>query len=133
LFLFQNFGHHFASGGMVETVAGKEISNVVVYGHSDCEYIKFLARPENSHHAENDEQRRLYDAAIESDSDSAWKTVGQYNVLNELKEMLADPVIGPLAASGKLSLHGWFFDAAAAQIEVFDPHRKAFIGTAKYV
>lgn len=133
LFLFQDFGHHFASCGMVETIVGAEIRNVVVYGHSDCDYIKFLARPENCHHAKNDEQRRLYATAIESDSESAWKTVGQYNVLSELKEMLADPVTGRLAASGKLNLHGWFFDAAASQIEVFDPGTKAFIGTAKYV
>ncbi|MBA3855894.1 MAG: hypothetical protein C0507_03195 [Cyanobacteria bacterium PR.3.49] len=131
LFLFQNFGHHFESGGMVETIVGKGIQNVVVYGHSDCKYIKFLARPENSDKTKTEEQRQLYVAALESDSQAAWKTVGQYNVLVELKQMLADPIIGPLAASGKLNLHGWFYDAVAAQIEVFAPKIKAFIGVPK--
>lgn len=131
LFLFQNFGHHFESGGMVDTIVGTDIQNVVVYGHSDCEYIKFLAKPENSDKTKTAEQRQLYAAALESDSQAAWKTVGQYNVLVELKQMLANPIIGPLAASGKVNLHGWFYDAVAAQIEVFDPKKKAFIAVTK--
>lgn len=131
LFLFQNFGHHFECGGMVETIVGTEIQNVVVYGHSDCEYIKFLAKPENSDKAKTEEQRQLYATALESESEEAWKTVGQYNVLIELKQMLADSIIGPLAASGKVNLHGWFYDAVAAQVEVFDPKKKAFIAVSK--
>lgn len=133
LFLFQNFGHHFASGGMIETIVDSEVRNVVVYGHSDCEFIKFLAKPENDHCAKSDDQRHLYAAALESDSELAWKTVGHYNVLYKLKEMLADPAMGQLAASGKLNLHGWFYDSVKAQMEVFDPKQKAFIEAAKHV
>jgi len=127
LFLFQNFGHHFDTAGVVETLVRARIENVVVYGHSDCEYTKFLAKSEQCLSTDKEERRRLYEGALQSDSEAVWKTVGQYNVLNELKKMLADPVVAPLTASGRLCIHGWFYDATIRQLEVFDPEQRAFM------
>lgn len=132
LFLFQNFGHQFATGGLVETILNSGIETVVVYGHSPCEYTKFVAKSEFSDLSSTSKiENQLYAAAIESDDQGAWRKIGQFKVLNELKRMLADPVIAPLAATGKLMLHGWFYNSNARQLEVFDPKQESFIATVK--
>lgn len=131
LFLFQNFGHHFETGGMVETIAGRGVGNVVVYGHSDCEYTKFLAKSEEGLSYEDEDQHRLYATAVQSDSEADWKIVGQYKVLSQLKKMFVVPIIAQLVANGRLHLHGWFYDSAIRQIEVFDPKQKVFIAVTK--
>jgi carbonic anhydrase len=115
LYLFQNFGHQFDSADMVETIVESDVRNVIVYGHSDCQYMKFIARQKD-----REEARR-------EDIYAAWKSVGQYNVLNELKKMLVDPDIAHLVKNGNINLHGWFHDATAGRIEVFDPKKQAFI------
>ncbi len=130
LFLFQNFGHNFDSGGLVETVVEKGVRNVAVYGHSDCEYLKFLAKSAQGLSAV-EEQRQLYAHALESDTEAAWTTVGQYNVLAALKQMLVDPTLAPLVASGELNIHGWFYNSAVRQLELFDPIQKAFMAVVK--
>lgn len=134
LFLFQNFGHSFAVGGLVETIVGHGVQNVLVYGHSDCNYTKFLASSgcdraidDVLQLTDSEQQSRLYSAAMESDTEKLWDEVGRYNILLELKKMVADPVIGALAAKGRLSLHGWFYKSADKQLEVFDPREEAFI------
>jgi carbonic anhydrase len=135
LFLFQNFGHSFATGGFVETVVGRGVERAVVYGHSASEYTKYFARSvvdQPAQHIlqspESKSRLQLYSAALESDSETLWEQVGRYNVLSELKGMLADPVIGPVAAEGKLKIHGWFYKSAESLLEVFDPKHQAFIG-----
>ncbi len=57
-----------------------------MYGHSDCEYTKFLAESEEGLSSKDEDQRRLYATAVESDSEADWKIAGQYKVLNELKK-----------------------------------------------
>ncbi len=135
LFLFQNFGHSFATGGFVETVVGRGVENVVVYGHSGCEYAKYVAKSvidkpteDFRQSAEIIDRLQLYSAALESDSETLWEKVGRFNVLCELREMLADPVIASIAAQGKLKIHGWFYKSSESLLEVFDPKHQAFIG-----
>ena len=132
LYLFQNFGHSFASGGFVETVARARVEHVFVYGHSVCEYTKHLARSVDDPKGRNvlkpsEDQLELYSAAVIADTEAVWKNVGQYNVLLELKKMLADPLIATMTASGFLNLHGWFYNSTNHQLEVFDSARQAFI------
>lgn len=40
--LFQNFGHYFETGGMVETIVERGVENVELYGPSISEYTKSL-------------------------------------------------------------------------------------------
>lgn len=132
LFLFQNFGHGFATGGFIETVVKSGIETVIVYGHSACRYTRFVARAacdqqtNQCRSAGEEQQLQLYAAALETDSESLWEEVGRYNVLLELKSMLGDKVIGRLAARGRLKVHGWFFKTASRQLEIFDPGKRAF-------
>ncbi|MBX9949950.1 MAG: carbonic anhydrase [Candidatus Obscuribacterales bacterium] len=123
LYLFQNFGHDYATGGFVETVVGQSVENVVVYGHSVCEYTKFRARA-----AVDQPTRDLYAVALDSDDEAVWRDVGRFNVLFVMKQLLADPTISPIAEQGRLKVHGWFYESGENHLEVFDPKHRAFIG-----
>jgi carbonic anhydrase len=127
IFLFQNFGHSFETGGMVESIAQSEIENVVVYGHSDCGYRKFLVKSEEGCRSQDGAPPGLYEAAIESENEDDWKVVGQYHVLNEIKKMHTNPVLALLLANKRLQIHGWFYNSESKQLEVFDPNQNAFI------
>lgn len=133
LFLFQNFGHDFATGGFVETVVGQGVEDVVVYGHSLCEYTKFRAKASIDQPArdfQSCESRgglELYSVALDSDSETVWKDVGRFNVLWQMKRLLADPRISPIAEQGRLKVHGWFYESGENQLEVFDPINRAFM------
>lgn len=134
LFLFQNFGHRFETGGFVDTITGSGVEHVVVYGHSDCKYAKFLAGSVQGRSTLDslqpnvtEQQHQLYKNALESDSESLWEEVGQFNVLLELKAMLCEPSIARLAEEGRLKVHGWFYKAASKQLTIFDPHKQAFV------
>lgn len=134
LLLFQNFGHRFDTGGFVEALVESNVGNVVVYGHSVCQYTRFLARSyfdkrsgDSLQPAPDNHHLQLYSDALQSDSETLWEKVGQFNVLSELKRMLTDPIVAPLAASGKLKMHGWFFDSVHRQLQVFDPKKEAFV------
>ncbi|HEY9712590.1 MAG TPA: carbonic anhydrase [Chroococcales cyanobacterium] len=134
LFLFQNFGHSCAIGGLVETIVESRIEHVIVYGHSVCEYTRFLAesvfeqsQTDGIQPTEIKEQQQLYAAALQSNSEALWEKVAQYNVLFEMKKLIADPLIGSLAARGRFSLHGWFYSSLSNRLEVFDPKLEKFI------
>ncbi len=134
LFLFQNFGHDFTAGGFVETVVGQGVEHVVVYGHSLCEYTRFLAKSaldqsnRDIQSFKNRELLELYSVALDSDNENNWKDLAQFNVLSELKRLLDDPAISSIAAQGRLKLHGWLYESRESQLEVFDPKHQTFMG-----
>ncbi len=133
LFLFQNFGHDFAAGGFVETLVGQGVEDVVVYGHSPCKYTKFRARTaidqstRDSQLCESRDRLELYSVALDSQCETVWSDVGRFNVLFEMKRLLADPTISPIVAQGRLKVHGWFYESGENQLEVFDPMNRAFM------
>ncbi|MBI1270009.1 hypothetical protein GC174_06230 [bacterium] len=134
LHLFQNFGHRFDTGGFLETMVDSKVERVVIYGHSPCEYARFRARAMVEHRSSdfsNDEKSgdllEVYSLALESDDQSIWQNVGRYNVLFELMKMAEHPAIEAACSKGMLKLHGWFFNAESAQLEVFDSSKAKFV------
>lgn len=132
--LFQNFGHRFNTGGLVETIIRSDLERVIVYGHSVCEYTRFRAQSVNNKPESccSDSQKReletkLYSLALESDNESLWSQVGQFNVLNELMEMLSTQDIQQAIKRKKFSVHGWFYRSKTQQLEVFEPEQQKFI------
>ncbi len=134
LFLFQNFGHGFRASGLEETILMFGVENVIVYGHSACEYTKFIAESVRGRATNNEaltseleqEQLQLYSACLESEEQKPWEELARFNVLFELKNMLCDPLIASLAEQGSLKLHGWFYNSANKQLEIFDPKIRVF-------
>ena len=134
LHLFQNFGHRFDTGGFFETIIDSKVEQVVVYGHSPCDYSRFRARAlveqPSSNFFDDDksgEMLEVYSLAVDSDDESIWQKVGRYNVLFELLKMAEHPAIEAACSKGMLKLHGWFFNAESAQLEVFDPSKAKFV------
>ena len=134
LHLFQNFGHNFDTGGLTETLIDSRIEKLIVYGHSDCEYKKFSLKSKSKKQLsanqggckEDGHLTEMYSQALESNDQELWSRIGQYDVLNEIKKMMMNPLIASLAKQNILSLHGWFYIATTRQLEVFDPQKEKF-------
>lgn len=134
LHLFQNFGHRVATGGFVENIFRAKIQNVIVYGHSVCEYTRYLADPKranarDSHLPDGLDRLReeFYSNALESNSEEAWDAVGKFNVLCEISQLIREPLLKPLLSSGKLNIHGWFYKSEGRRLEVLEPTLEKFI------
>lgn len=133
LSLFQNFGHRHDTGGFAETLAASGFEHVIVYGHSPCDYTRFLAKSarqktldDKQISAEQNFLNQLYQSALEKDSEGDWEKVGQYKVLSEMKNLLENPVVSAKAQIGNLKVHGWFYKTSQRKLEIFDPHKELF-------
>lgn len=137
MLIFQNLGHSVLQSGVVDFLEGAEIDNIIVYGHSDCEFTRFLARPDErneegselvSRHfqLESAFMIREYGESQEIDTES-WLRANEWRVLNELRQLLAHPKILHRADGGQLSLHGWIHSEEQNNLKVFDPARKRFV------
>ncbi|MBX9723035.1 MAG: carbonic anhydrase [Candidatus Obscuribacterales bacterium] len=135
LFIFQTFGHNFSDG--VRTVMCQGISEVIVYGHSNCEFLKFLAKSKHTaeeevliskyFRAEHKAQRKYFANHCASDDNAQWLNSCRGNVLNEIKSMLSYPEIADLASKGRLRFHAWLLRSDNNTLEIFDPALEAFV------
>lgn len=128
-----------SSGGEVATiefaVAGLQVSDVVVCGHSHCGAMKGLLHPDYltempavADWLKNAEATRriirskyshltghaLLDAAIEE------------NVLMQLENLQTHPAVAVALAEDKLKLHAWVYDIASGEVFAFDDSAQQF-------
>ncbi len=140
LFLFQTFGHRFSDGGGVEAMLRADVSDVIVYGHSNC-YFARLPACAGQHNAqaktlvskyfefEHASQKKYYAENLESEDQALGLKLGRRNVLNEIKTMFLYPAIVGRASKGQLRFHAWLYDSENRILEIFDPKTKAFISS----
>jgi carbonic anhydrase len=135
--VFQNFGHRTNQIG-VDALLSESASDLVVYGHTDCKFLQFLAPPEEH----NDAGQRLirehfrseselliqqYNSQTGVDENTRWKRLSGWLVLKELQSVLANPQIAQRFKTDKLRLHGWVHNSEHNVLEVFDPEKEEFV------
>ena len=114
-------------------LANLEIRDIVVCGHSRCGAMRALydGVPEELPHLRGwIEQARtaaLDKAALEGvDVDERDRLTSHRNVLLSLERLAAHPLVAERRAAGELILHGWYYDIASTNLEVFDPATREF-------
>lgn len=118
----------------VETL---RVSDIVVCGHSQCGAIAALL----GHPPVGDSMPHLRDwlklasPVVEllkkdyshlQDPDARWTACAQENVLFGLDNLHSYPCVQDRLADGSLSLHGWFFKIATAELFAYDPETRQF-------
>ena len=137
LLTFQNMGHRTNQFG-IDTVLSETATDLVVYGHSDCEFLRFLAQPQlqneagqmlirNQFKSESESLIHQYKSQVGIDEDTKWKTLSEWWVMRELKSILSNSRIGHRAESARLKLHGWVHNAEQKTLEIFDPKQQQFV------
>lgn len=145
LYIFQNFGHHFIDGGARETIVCLGIEDVIVYGHSCCQFADFLVARQAQKVSDGLPLENLsYGDGVQvghprasgkADDILGSENPGRARVLQELQGMIVDPLLSAMAANGnrKLRLHGWFYNSTGNLLEVFDPNEGEFVIAQQHV
>jgi len=148
LFVVKNIGNIVPPAGAVgstnSTAAAIEfavevlrVNDIVVCGHSQCGAMTALLDPSSSNDATPHLARWLNLATpvreiVERDYASIIKpdqratAAAEENVLFALENLHTYPCVQTRLAEGSLSLHGWFFKIATAELFAFDPEHRQF-------
>jgi carbonic anhydrase len=111
------------NGGVSSTVEyavmALGVSDIIVCGHSDCGAMKALMNPEQLIGMPNVAAWLRHSQAAHSVVGSAYpelengeavRVASMENVVVQLAHLRTHPSVAAAIGSGKLSLHGWFFD-----------------------
>ncbi|MGI8773178.1 MAG: carbonic anhydrase [Acidobacteriaceae bacterium] len=136
LFVCRNIGNivppHGAADRSVATVVeyavqALGVEHIIVCGHSGCGAMKGLLNPRASEGlplvAEwlryADAARRITAALHpEQSAEDLLRLTTQANVEAQLAHLRTYPEVAARLASGKLSLHGWYYDIGSGEVEV---------------
>lgn len=112
------------------------ISDIIVCGHSECGAMRALVEGRNKIESPNLKSwLRHGDTALErmragltiDKALSAHNQLSQLNVLLQIENIKSYPVVKKRIESGNLSIHGWWFDIAFADVYAFDQDENKFI------
>ena len=127
---------HGTSAALEFAVKGLAVEHIIVLGHAACGGIRALLNEEEAGTIGQDfiaswmsnAQRAL--AAVNThkhDSAEARQRFGELeNIKVSLENLKTFPWIAERAASGKLSIHGWYFDIFSGHLMELDPATGAF-------
>ncbi|MBE1162565.1 carbonic anhydrase [Dyella acidiphila] len=113
-----------------------QVRHIVICGHSDCGAMKALRKPELVRsmpsvaawlkHA--DVARYVVEQNhAELSDEQCLQCLTRENVVGQLEHLRTLPVVAAALASGSLSIHGWVYDIALAELQAFDAQRGRFV------
>jgi carbonic anhydrase len=149
LFILRNAGNIIppygaASGGEGATiefaVAGLNVQDVIICGHSHCGAIKGLLHPDSLKdmptvsawlsHAEAT-RRIMREKYCDRTGEALLTTAVEENVLVQLDNLRTHPTVAAGLAQGKLKLHAWVYKIETGEVFAYDPERGQFIPVAE--
>jgi carbonic anhydrase len=129
-----------ANGGVSSAieyaVMALQVRDIVVCGHSDCGAMKALTRPETLDSMPNVKAWLRHSQAAQGivsaaypgiDEAASLRALALENVLVQLAHLRTHPSVAAAIATGKLTLHGWFFQIETGTVMVYDGARSRFM------
>jgi carbonic anhydrase len=113
-----------------------DVRDIVVCGHSECGAMRALLTGDAPTGAPNlrewlDVARpalpRLDDPRLQGPPLEPHNRLSQINVLQQLENLRTYPIVRERLASGKVALHAWWFDLAAAEVLAYDEASRRFL------
>ena len=113
-----------------------KVSHIVICGHSDCGAMKALQHPERVQDMPSVAAWMKHaDVAryvVEQNGPGlhgaeALRCLTEENVVGQLEHLRTLPAVAAALASGQLSIHGWVYDIAHAELKAFDAKRGRFV------
>ncbi|MBG0775892.1 MAG: carbonic anhydrase [Desulfovibrionaceae bacterium] len=130
-------GHHGVSAALEHGVTKLEVEHVIVLGHSCCGGIQALLAPRDEHgdhteflgkwvgiaeHARTQTLRELTHKTPEQQH----RACEQAAILISLENLLTFPWIKERVETGRLFLHGWYFDMQRGELSSYLPESASF-------
>lgn len=147
LFVLRNAGNLVppfgsSNGGEAPTiefaVAGLEVHDIIICGHSDCGAMKALLQPDKYEDLSSLAEWLEYAAATrlilrekypDLDGQELLDAAVEENVLMQLENLRTHPTVAAKLATGQLKLHAWVYDIASGEVLVYNPHSGQFISS----
>lgn len=139
-----SWGEH--SGGVSATieygVQVLKVKHVLVCGHTDCGAMKAALHPETvaglpavSHWMKHTERALavVRELNAEADGEGQLQRLTEENVVAQLDHLATHPSIAAKTRTGALRLHGWVYDIAHGEFQVYDPVSRQFVPLASAV
>lgn len=122
------YGHGSELASLEYAVEALKTEHIVVCGHSDCEAMKSLLSPESCAHLPHVSTwvRQALGAlvalegAAENEKDRLNRVIAA-NVLLQLENLRKLDFVSEAEDSGRLQLHGWFYDIETGDVRVLTP------------
>ena len=112
------------------------VSHIVICGHSECGAMRAIYAGRSSltqpnfkswlRHGEK-AMSRLRKGVTLNPELSPHNQLSQLNVLLQIEHVLSYPEVSHRIADGKLSVHGWWFDLAKADVYNYDTDQNQFV------
>lgn len=128
--------YHGTSAAIEFAVKALKVRHVVVMGHGLCGGVQALADRERTNEKFDfigpwidigKNTLKMVSGALQgADAQTRQKILEQALVLTSLENLLTFPWIREKAESGKLKLHGWYFDFQSGVLQEYDPETKRF-------
>lgn len=144
IFILRNTGniipdYEAMTGGEAATiefaVAGLNIENIIVCGHSNCGAMKAVINPESVEKFPALKKWLSY-AGIDRPlleknyadrpEDELLNIATQENVLSQLENLRTHPVVASRLKEGKLHLYGWVYKISTGEVYAYDPSDAQF-------
>lgn len=113
-----------------------KVQHIVICGHSDCGAMKALQKPElvkdmpsvAAWMKHGDVARYVVEQNSQGLSpEETLACLTQENVVGQLEHLRTLPVVAAAMARGDLTIHGWVYDIAHAELEAFDAQQGRFV------
>lgn len=109
------------------------ISDIIICGHSDCGAMQaFIDNTVHTHGAAIEQWLSYAQPSYEKlltlnpAPKNLNNALSHINVLQQLEHLLTYPEINSRINSGKLAIHGWWFDLATADVSQYDEKSQKF-------
>lgn len=110
-----------------------DVKNIIVCGHSECAAVRaILDGREKVDLPHLRSWLRHGEASLErltgnEEEAGRHNKLSQLNVLQQIDHLLSYPVVKERVDSGKLKLHGWWFELTTANVYAYDEAVKKFV------
>lgn len=118
------------------SVMSLKVSDIIVCGHSECGAMRALVDNRNKVPTPNlrrwlrhgDEATERLKSGVSLDKSlSDINQLSQLNVLLQMEHVQSYPAVKERVEAGNLSVHGWWFDIAKADVYAFEKELKKFV------
>lgn len=118
------------------------VEHIIVCGHSDCGVMKALLHPEKvqdmravaSWLRHGDTARFIVQENFPGlDGQALTNKLAQQNALAQISNLRTHPSVAAREASGKLTLHAWFYEIDTGRVLVYDPESREYVPLASVV
>lgn len=136
---YENDAHIKGTSSAIEfAVRGLEVEHILVLGHGLCGGVQLLSDPISVTRERFEfladwvrvmEPARRAIMMLLADKPAAerLRALELCSIVSSLRNLLGFPWIAERIASGKLALHGWYFDLVDGQLWSFDPRQRQFV------